>query len=144
MGTCWLYILFYRWGLVDYTFFFTDGDFFCVSTLLIVHSFFTDGDFFCFTRHEPVGICGQIVPVSLQQYHLLASRPLQRHNHFDIPQTINLALSFIYNPSIRPFSTNRFKGCLSFFFKFPLKSTIYSNFGRRDLHKIALGMLENV
>lgn len=22
-----------------------------------------DGDFFCYTRHEPVGVCGQIIPV---------------------------------------------------------------------------------
>ena len=28
----------------------------CLST--------TDGEFFCFTRREPVGVCGQIVPVS--------------------------------------------------------------------------------
>ena len=25
---------------------------------------FSDGDFFSFTRHEPVGICGQVIPVS--------------------------------------------------------------------------------
>ena len=25
----------------------------------------SDGDFFAYTRHEPVGICGQIIPVSL-------------------------------------------------------------------------------
>uniref|UniRef100_A0A8B9JT72 Aldehyde dehydrogenase 2 family member, tandem duplicate 2 n=1 Tax=Astyanax mexicanus TaxID=7994 RepID=A0A8B9JT72_ASTMX len=24
-----------------------------------------DGDFFCYTRHEPVGVCGQIIPVSV-------------------------------------------------------------------------------
>ena len=24
----------------------------------------SDGDFFTFTRHEPVGVCGQIIPVS--------------------------------------------------------------------------------
>lgn len=23
-----------------------------------------DGDFFTYTRHEPVGVCGQIIPVS--------------------------------------------------------------------------------
>lgn len=23
-----------------------------------------DGDFFCYTRHEPIGVCGQIIPVS--------------------------------------------------------------------------------
>jgi hypothetical protein len=23
-----------------------------------------DGDFFSYTRHEPVGVCGQIIPVS--------------------------------------------------------------------------------
>ena len=23
-----------------------------------------DGDYMCYTRHEPVGICGQIIPVS--------------------------------------------------------------------------------
>ena len=23
---------------------------------------FADGDFFCYTRHEPVGVCGQIIP----------------------------------------------------------------------------------
>jgi len=22
-----------------------------------------DGDFFCYTRHEPIGVCGQIIPV---------------------------------------------------------------------------------
>ena len=22
------------------------------------------GDYFCYTRHEPVGVCGQIIPVS--------------------------------------------------------------------------------
>lgn len=25
--------------------------------------FFTDGSFFSYTRHEPVGVCGQIIPV---------------------------------------------------------------------------------
>lgn len=24
-----------------------------------------DGDYFSFTRHEPVGVCGQIIPVSI-------------------------------------------------------------------------------
>lgn len=24
-----------------------------------------DGDYFCYTRHEPVGVCGQIIPVSI-------------------------------------------------------------------------------
>lgn len=24
-----------------------------------------DGDFFSYTRHEPVGVCGQIIPVSV-------------------------------------------------------------------------------
>lgn len=24
-----------------------------------------DGNFFCYTRHEPLGVCGQIIPVSL-------------------------------------------------------------------------------
>lgn len=24
----------------------------------------TDGNFFTFTRHEPIGVCGQIIPVS--------------------------------------------------------------------------------
>ena len=23
---------------------------------------FADGDFFCYTRHEPIGVCGQIIP----------------------------------------------------------------------------------
>jgi len=23
------------------------------------------GDFFCYTRHEPIGVCGQIIPVSI-------------------------------------------------------------------------------
>lgn len=23
---------------------------------------FSGGDFFCYTRHEPVGVCGQIIP----------------------------------------------------------------------------------
>lgn len=22
-----------------------------------------DGDYFCYTRHEPIGVCGQIIPV---------------------------------------------------------------------------------
>lgn len=22
------------------------------------------GDYFCYTRHEPIGVCGQIIPVS--------------------------------------------------------------------------------
>jgi hypothetical protein len=29
--------------------------------------FLIGGDFACYTRHEPVGICGQIIPVSLKQ-----------------------------------------------------------------------------
>lgn len=24
-----------------------------------------DGDYFCYTRHEPIGVCGQIIPVSM-------------------------------------------------------------------------------
>ncbi len=24
-----------------------------------------DGDYFCYTRHEPIGVCGQIIPVSI-------------------------------------------------------------------------------
>lgn len=26
--------------------------------------YFPDGNFFTYTRHEPVGVCGQILPVS--------------------------------------------------------------------------------
>lgn len=26
--------------------------------------YFLDGDFFTYTRHEPIGVCGQIIPVS--------------------------------------------------------------------------------
>ena len=25
----------------------------------------TDGDYMCYTRHEPVGICGAVIPVRL-------------------------------------------------------------------------------
>ncbi len=25
----------------------------------------SEGDHFCYTRHEPVGVCGQIIPVSI-------------------------------------------------------------------------------
>ena len=32
-----------------------------MSNLLV---FPLDGNFFTFTRHEPVGVCGQIIPVS--------------------------------------------------------------------------------
>ena len=30
----------------------------------------SDGPFFCFVRHEPVGICGQIIPVSREVINL--------------------------------------------------------------------------
>lgn len=26
--------------------------------------FFLDGEYFTYTRHEPIGVCGQIIPVS--------------------------------------------------------------------------------
>uniref|UniRef100_A0A8D0HCI7 aldehyde dehydrogenase (NAD(+)) n=1 Tax=Sphenodon punctatus TaxID=8508 RepID=A0A8D0HCI7_SPHPU len=32
---------------------------FCISHLCFIH---LDGDFFSFTRHEPIGVCGQIIP----------------------------------------------------------------------------------
>lgn len=25
-----------------------------------------DGDYFCYTRHEPIGVCGQIIPVRMR------------------------------------------------------------------------------
>lgn len=28
----------------------------------------TDGDYMCYTRHEPVGICGAVIPVRLHFY----------------------------------------------------------------------------
>lgn len=39
----------------------------CVSVLmfcLCCRSCFTDDTFMCLTRHEPVGVCGAIIPVS--------------------------------------------------------------------------------
>ena len=35
-----------------------------ISDIIFVF-FLSDGPYFCFVRHEPVGICGQIIPVSL-------------------------------------------------------------------------------
>ena len=31
-------------------------------------SFLSDGDYFTFTRHEPIGVCGQIIPVSVSPH----------------------------------------------------------------------------
>lgn len=31
----------------------------------IVSVNYSDGDYFCYTRHEPVGVCGQIIPVRI-------------------------------------------------------------------------------
>ena len=33
-------------------------------------SFLSDGDYFTFTRHEPIGVCGQIIPVSVSPHAL--------------------------------------------------------------------------
>jgi len=29
-----------------------------------------DGAFFCYTKHEPVGVCGQIIPVRRYNKHI--------------------------------------------------------------------------
>ena len=36
----------------------------------VVAIFFVDGSIFCYTRHEPVGVCGQIIPVSLFSFYI--------------------------------------------------------------------------
>ena len=33
---------------------------------VVFHDFIADGSFFTYTRHEPVGVCGQIIPVSIK------------------------------------------------------------------------------
>lgn len=32
--------------------------------LIVLFLFFTDESFMCLTKHEPVGVCGAIIPVS--------------------------------------------------------------------------------
>ncbi len=52
-------------------------DFWLTGMLLLVtgcqwlfhfYVYLSDGDFFTYTRREPVGVCGQIIPVSLDYY----------------------------------------------------------------------------
>ena len=33
----------------------------------VFHGSISDGSFFTYTRHEPVGVCGQIIPVSISR-----------------------------------------------------------------------------
>lgn len=44
--------------------------------LLLNVTIFVDGDYLTFTRHEPVGVCGQIIPVSRK--HNCTAPVLQR------------------------------------------------------------------
>ena len=36
----------------------------CDGALLLLFFFLTDESFMCLTKHEPVGVCGAIIPVS--------------------------------------------------------------------------------
>lgn len=40
-------------------------DFLKTILLYLIHLWFSAGDFFAYTRREPVGVCGQIIPVCL-------------------------------------------------------------------------------
>ena len=51
-----------------------------------------DGDFFCYTRHEPVGVCGQIIPVSSMSVENSMQVNNSLHN--------NILLSFLLYLSI--------------------------------------------
>ena len=41
----------------------------CPKVLFFLHA---DGDYFGYTRHEPVGVCGQIIPVSFRFFTLMS------------------------------------------------------------------------
>lgn len=51
---------------------------------LIYSNLPSDGNFFTFTRHEPVGVCGQIIPVSWSHLKKTTDVPVANEHVFKL------------------------------------------------------------